>query len=65
MAANQDAQRYGLTTRETEVWYLKRAGYGYREISKILFISENAVKKHLKNIYAKREKFYFSIEESS
>ncbi|MEO0869206.1 MAG: helix-turn-helix transcriptional regulator [Cyanobacteria bacterium J06642_11] len=53
--ASQEAQRYGLTSRETDVWQLKRMGYSYKEISKKLFISENTVKKHLKNIYAKKE----------
>lgn len=53
--ANQEAQRYGLTTRETDVWCLKRQGSSYKEIASALFISENTVKKHLKNIYAKRE----------
>ena len=53
--ANQEAQRYGLTTRETDVWCLKRKGSSYKEIAKALFISENTVKKHVKNIYSKRE----------
>lgn len=53
--ANQEAQRYGLTTREKDVWCLKRMGQSYKEIAKTLFISENTVKKHLKNIYAKKE----------
>ena len=53
--ANQEAQRYGLTTRETDVWCLKRMGHSYKQIAKALFISENTVKKHLKNIYAKKE----------
>ncbi|MGD1855075.1 MAG: helix-turn-helix transcriptional regulator [Leptolyngbyaceae cyanobacterium] len=53
--AKQEAQRYGLTTRETEVWCLKRMDQSYKEIAKSLFISENTVKKHLKNIYAKKE----------
>ncbi|MDV3353303.1 LuxR family transcriptional regulator [Leptolyngbyaceae cyanobacterium CCMR0082] len=53
--ANQEAQRYGLTTRETDVWCLKRMGKSYKEIASALFISENTVKKHLKNIYSKKE----------
>ncbi len=53
--ANQEAQRYSLTTRETDVWCLKRQGCSYKEIARALFISENTVKKHLKNIYSKKE----------
>lgn len=53
--ANQEAQRYGLTTRETDVWRLKRMGSSYKEIAARLYISENTVKKHLKNIYSKKE----------
>ncbi|NEQ54048.1 MAG: helix-turn-helix transcriptional regulator, partial [Leptolyngbya sp. SIO3F4] len=59
--ANQEAQRYGLTTRETDVWCLKRMGQSYKEIAKSLFISENTVKKHLKNIYAKKEQSKWPI----
>lgn len=53
--AKQEAQRYGLTTRETDVWCLKRMDKSYKEIAQTLYISENTVKKHLKNIYAKKE----------
>ncbi|MEM9807124.1 MAG: helix-turn-helix transcriptional regulator [Cyanobacteria bacterium P01_D01_bin.56] len=60
--ASQEAQRYGLTSRETDVWQLKRMGNSYKEISQALFISENTVKKHLKNIYAKKEQFGFQSQ---
>ncbi|NEP18516.1 MAG: helix-turn-helix transcriptional regulator [Leptolyngbya sp. SIO4C1] len=50
-----DAQRYGLTPREAEVWQLKRADYSYKAIAAELYISENTVKKHLKSVYAKRD----------
>ena len=60
--ASQEAQRYHLTNRETDVWRLKRMGHSYKEISKNLFISENTVKKHLKNIYAKKEQFAFQVQ---
>ena len=53
--ANQEAQRYGLTTRERDVWRLKRMGNSYKEIANRLYISENTVKKHVKNIYSKKE----------
>ncbi|MEO0430366.1 MAG: helix-turn-helix transcriptional regulator [Cyanobacteria bacterium J06656_5] len=59
--ANQEAQRYGLTTRETDVWCLKRMGYSYKKIAASLYISENTVKKHLKNIYSKKEQSTVSI----
>ncbi|MBX2862017.1 MAG: helix-turn-helix transcriptional regulator [Leptolyngbyaceae cyanobacterium MAG.088] len=53
--AQHEAQRYGLTTRETDVWCLKRMGNSYKDIAQKLFISENTVKKHLKSIYVKKE----------
>lgn len=58
--ASQEAQRYGLTTRETDVWCLKRMGSSYKEIAGELYISENTVKKHLKNIYVKKEQSRWS-----
>ncbi|MEM8614362.1 MAG: LuxR C-terminal-related transcriptional regulator [Cyanobacteria bacterium P01_H01_bin.105] len=60
--ANQEAQRYSLTTRETDVWCLKRLGKSYKDIAKSLYISENTVKKHLKNIYSKKEQSNWSNE---
>lgn len=53
--AKQEAQRYGLSPRETDVWCLKRLDKSYKEIAQTLFISESTVKKHLKNIYARKE----------
>lgn len=50
-----EAQRYGLTAREVEIWQLRRANYSYKEIAAELFITLNTVKKHLKNINAKRQ----------
>lgn len=61
VSANQEAQRYGLTSRETEVWCLRRMEHSYKEIADTLHISENTVKKHLKNIYAKKEQATSSI----
>jgi len=46
--------KYGLTAREIDVWRLKRAGCSYKEIAAQLFLAENTVKKHIKNIHAKR-----------
>lgn len=48
-----DAYRYGLTTRETEVWELYLQGLSYREVSKELVIALNTVKKHMKGIFSK------------
>ncbi|BAZ39233.1 LuxR family transcriptional regulator [Calothrix sp. NIES-4101] len=53
--AIRDAQKFGLTERETEVWLLRRANFSYREIAEQLYITINTVKKHLKNIYAKQQ----------
>lgn len=50
-----EAQKYGLTERETQVWTLKRAGYTYKAIAAELYIAEDTVKKHIKSIHAKRE----------
>jgi DNA-binding CsgD family transcriptional regulator len=49
-----EAQRFGFTQRETEVWYLRLIGRSYREISRQLYITENTVRKHVKSVLAKR-----------
>jgi DNA-binding CsgD family transcriptional regulator len=49
-----DAQRFGLTPRETEVWQLRLSGRSYRDIAQALYITENTVRKHIKSILAKR-----------
>ncbi|MEO0456081.1 MAG: LuxR C-terminal-related transcriptional regulator [Cyanobacteria bacterium P01_A01_bin.114] len=59
-AANQrlaaaEANQYGLTTREAEVWRLRRAECSNKEIAQTLYISINTVKKHIKSILAKRQ----------
>lgn len=59
-----EQKKYDLTERETEVWMLLRQEYTYQEIAKMLQISLNTVKTHVKNVYAKkrscqgREKFW-------
>ncbi|HEY9641084.1 MAG TPA: LuxR C-terminal-related transcriptional regulator [Coleofasciculaceae cyanobacterium] len=53
--AYAEAQRYGLTDRETQVWLLKRAGLTYKAIGAKLHIAEDTVKKHIKNIHARRD----------
>ncbi len=57
-----DAQKYGLTRREAEVWLLRRANYSYKEIAAKLYITHNTVKKHLKNIYAKQQENLWTEE---
>jgi DNA-binding CsgD family transcriptional regulator len=54
-SAIAEGQRYGLTPRELEVWLCHRADYSYKAIAAELYISHNTVKKHMKNIYAKRQ----------
>ncbi len=50
-----EIQQYSLTPRQAEVWFLHRMGHSYQEIATELYISLNTVKKHLKDIYAKRQ----------
>ena len=52
--ARCDAYRYDFTARETEVWTLRLQGLSYQEIGQQLFITTSTVKKHTKNINAKR-----------
>lgn len=49
-----EQKKYDLTEREAEVWMLLRQEYTYQEIAKLLQISLNTVKTHVKNVYAKR-----------
>ncbi|MGG6270351.1 helix-turn-helix transcriptional regulator [Leptolyngbya sp. AN03gr2] len=53
LAIEQD--KYELTDREAEIWFLLRQKYSYQDISTLLNISLNTVKTHVKNIYAKRK----------
>ncbi len=55
-----EAKKYHLTDREMEVWQLRRANLSYKEIANQLYITINTVKKHLKNIYAKRQDIFWS-----
>jgi DNA-binding CsgD family transcriptional regulator len=57
-----EAKRYNLTSREAEVWLLRRANYTYQKIADSLYITLDTVKKHLKNIYAK-QKAILNVEE--
>jgi DNA-binding CsgD family transcriptional regulator len=60
--ANEEALKYGLTDRETEIWLLHRANYTYKQISTELYITPNTVKKHMKSIHVK-QKQYLGIDE--
>lgn len=53
-----EARIYGLTPSETKVWLLYRADYTYKQIASALYITINTVKKHMKNIHAKRQDFF-------
>lgn len=46
-------RRFGLTQRETEVWYWLAQGKTYPEIASILRITVFTVHKHLEHLYAK------------
>jgi DNA-binding CsgD family transcriptional regulator len=53
----EEAQQYGLTGRETEVWLLCRSEkLTFKQIASELFITVNTLKKHIKNIYSKIKK---------
>ncbi len=53
-AALVEIKKYELTPREAEIWLLFRANYTYKKIADELYITLNTVKKHMKNIHAKR-----------
>jgi hypothetical protein len=59
---NEESQKYGLTSREKEVWLLHQAHYTYKQVAVELCITPNTVKKHMKNIYLK-QKLMFGSEE--
>lgn len=52
-----ETKQYHLTPREAEIWYLYRTNHTYKNIASRLYITINTVKKHMKNIYAKRQAF--------
>ncbi|NJR38814.1 MAG: helix-turn-helix transcriptional regulator [Leptolyngbyaceae cyanobacterium CSU_1_4] len=49
-----DTQKYDLTAREAEIWQMRLQGCSYQAIASELYITQNTVKKHVKNILAKR-----------
>ncbi len=50
-----EADRYGLTPREKDVWLLQHNNYTYKQIAAELGITPNTVKKHMRSIYAKKK----------
>lgn len=50
-----EAQAWGLTDRETQVWMLRRSGLSRKQTAAELYISEDTVKKHIGNVHAKRQ----------
>lgn len=57
-----ESQKYGLTCRESEVWFRQRSNYTYEEIATELHITVNTVKKHIKSIRAKRQSVWWDEE---
>jgi DNA-binding CsgD family transcriptional regulator len=57
-----EAQNWGLTNRETQVWMLRRLGWERKEIATELYITLDTVKKHLKNIQMKRQTYLNEME---
>lgn len=53
-----EGQRYGLSNRESEVWLYRCVGYTYKQIANELFITTDTVKKHIKSINLKRDRFH-------
>jgi DNA-binding CsgD family transcriptional regulator len=53
--AFSEVRKYDLTPREAEIWSLYRRNYSYKDIAANLYITINTVKKHMKNIHAKRQ----------
>ena len=52
-----EVKKFELTPRESEIWFLYRGNYSYKEIAAKLYITLNTVKKHMKNIHSKRQDF--------
>ncbi|AFY34557.1 LuxR C-terminal-related transcriptional regulator [Calothrix sp. PCC 7507] len=56
-SAIAEVKKYDLTPREAEIWCLYRGNSSYKDIAAKLYITMNTVKKHMKNIHAKRQAF--------
>jgi DNA-binding CsgD family transcriptional regulator len=57
-----EAQTWKLSPRETEVWLHRRASNSRKQIAIVLYIAEDTVKKHLRNIQIKRQ-FYLDTQD--
>lgn len=57
-----ERERYGLTEREAQVWLLRYLNWTYKAIAANLHITVDTVKKHVRNIYAKRDAFDWAQE---
>lgn len=53
----QEAENYGLTAREKDVWVLQHNNYTYKQIAAELGITANTVKKHVRSIHAKKKEW--------
>lgn len=51
--SNKNKDNYHLTPKEIEVIHLISMGYSYDKMAKVLNISKNGVRFHVRNIYAK------------
>ncbi|OUC13179.1 MAG: hypothetical protein B0A82_18720 [Alkalinema sp. CACIAM 70d] len=60
----EETQKYGLTAREREIWWLYRANHSYKDIANELGITLHTVKKHIKSIRAK-QKTVLNIDEET
>lgn len=60
-----EIKKYNLTPREAELWSLYRGNYSYKDIAAKLYITINTVKKHMKNIHAKRQIFLEAQQQCS
>jgi DNA-binding CsgD family transcriptional regulator len=62
--AMAEAMLWDLTSRERQVWLLRRLGESRKAIATTLYVAEDTVKKHLKNINAKKLAVESSLEAS-
>lgn len=49
------SEKFGLTSRETEILELLATGKTYQQIADTLFLSQGTIRKHVENLYRKLE----------
>lgn len=49
------SEKFGLTSRETEILELLATGKTYQQIADALFLSQGTIRKHVENLYRKLE----------